>query len=219
MFMEIIMRLNPDDFDEYEHPENLGGGGGGGGRKKKKEEHRGSKTVAKIAETAKLHQLENRANTAGSGEKAPVAEIQKVIDYVNSVDEGSVEMKQLSRYIDWLKTNINSIEDLTVDKSEVGEMEKMTATLGAGGGGKDTSRNARRGTHLLTGIKEKSQDDRGAERNIDDVMKKITETLQVHLRNWKTIMMVTQTKEERAKKSPTDLVKLEGEVLRRASLG
>ncbi|KKT41355.1 MAG: hypothetical protein UW64_C0023G0016 [Microgenomates group bacterium GW2011_GWC1_44_37] len=206
--------LNPDDFDDFE-PGGARGGGGGGGRGGKKK-RQGDKTVSEIARTAVLNQLENKINTSEGGEKSPIAEVQDVIDYVNKADQGSTEMKHLLRYIEWLKANINSIDELMVDKSEVGEMEKMTATLGAGGGGKDTSNNARRGTHLITGITAKSQDDRRAEGNVDDVLDKIKKALQVHLRNWITIMVVTQTQKERVKKSPIDLSKLEEEVLKKA---
>lgn len=206
------MEIDPEaylDFDE----KFVAKGGGGGGKPKRQ----GAGTIEAIAAEAKKNQLKNKTEDREGAEKSPVDEIQDVIDYVNGEDAGSVEMKNLSRYIDWLKANINSIDSLVVDKSEIGPMEKMTATLGAGGGGKDTSRNARRGTHLLTGIVVKSQDDRRAEPNIQEVIDKIKGKLQTHLRNWVTIMEVTRTQDDREKKKPIDLKKLEEEVLTRAA--
>ncbi len=216
-------RINPEEYGEVVAESYVTKGGGGG--KKKKDGPQGRKTRATQAGEMKLNQLKNVVIEGESGKKTPEKDITDVLLFIKNLDEGDPGMKNLERYIAWVKKNINSIDDLVVEQNEISKLETMTAHLGAGGGGKDTSNNARAATHLLTGIRERSQDERKATGNIISVKEKIREELQQHLRNWRLIMEVVRIKDEqmrskqgRDNSQPVDLNMLLGEeILDRAA--
>lgn len=202
------MKINPDDFEEWGELEGKGGGGGG-----KKDKRQGGKTVEAIGGDAKKNQLKNVAKTRKEGEKSPVDEVQEVVDYVTRQDEGSAERKNLTRYIEWLKTNFGEVDGLDIE-DEMGNWEQMTASVKAGGGGRQTSRNARARTHLITGIRATAEESRQGAPNEEIVMKKIIERLRQHLNNWRTLMLASQSAEDRKKSVSVELGRLEEEVLR-----
>ncbi len=206
--------INPDDYDGWEEVQIRPGGGGGGG---KSQEKQGGLTLRKKAEEMRQNRAVKAIHKGENSEKSPVDDVSEVLSYINKMDEDSVDMKNLTKYISWLKKNINAIEDLVLEDNEIGEMEKMTPTLGAGGGGKDTSNNARAATHSLTGKRETAQDYRDAYHNEIDVKNKMKKSLQTHLRNWVVIMQALQSDKERTDKKSIDFNRLEDEVLRRAS--
>jgi len=209
---EGLDRFELMDFDEEE----TGGGGGGGGGKKKK--HQGDETRLALSADMRKGQLQNAAERSDNDEKSPVDEVQDVLDYINKMDESNVEMKNFTRYLDWLKANINAIDDLVVKESDMSSWEQMTASVHAGGGGRQTSRNARARTHLITGIRASAEKDRKATPNEHIVMEKIEMKLKRHLQNWKVLMMPTYAPEERMTlQKPVDLERLEGFVLDKVS--
>jgi len=207
--------IDPESLGEMYEERNLSKGGGGGG--KKKEKRQSDATKAASAAEMRDNQLQRKLDQSEHGEKTPAKDIEDVIADVMEMDNGDVDMKHLFKYIGWLKANINSIDDLVIPKEEIVNMEMMTATLGAGGGGKDTSNNARAATHLYTGMRIKSQDDRRAQGNVEDLKEKFTARLKHHLGNWKIVMGIGQTEKERKEKAPFDLDKVEDEVLERAT--
>src|SRR3989339_678438 len=152
---------------------------------------------------------------AENSDKSPAAEVQDVLEYIKSQDAGSVEMKCTTQYLGWLKENIHDPDDLVINEGEMSNWEKLTASVKAGGGGRQTSRNARARTHLMTGIRASAEEFRQAYPNETIVMNKIRERLQKHLKNWKVILSASQTDEDRLKQAPVDTGMLEEEVLKR----
>jgi len=121
------------------------------------------------------------------GEKTPEAEIKWVLGSVMRRDEGNLEMLETKKYISWLMEKL-TVVDTDFTKEIYGEFEKLTASVKAGGGGRQTSRNSRARTHLITGIREKSEKDRKAHPNELMVMKKLEESIKKHIDNWRIVL-------------------------------
>jgi len=149
--------------------------GGEKGRKKKKRKE--------VKEGQRKNVLERHKH----GEKTPEAEIDSVLGSLQRRDEGDFEMKATNNYIEWLTARLTEKEfDFT--KEKFGEFEKITSSVKAGGGGRQTSRNSRARTHLITGIRRKSEQDREASPNEVEVMKKLEKSIRKHLENWRVII-------------------------------
>lgn len=149
--------------------------GGDFGRKKKK------------SKESKDGQLRNSLERHDHGEKTPEAEISSVLRFVMKKDLEDTEMRATKEYINWLKNRLEEdLFDISLEK--FGEFEKLTASVKAGGGGRQTSRNSRARTHLITGIREKSEKDRKAYPNEMDVMNKIGLSIKRHLENWRIVI-------------------------------
>ncbi|MBI3282696.1 hypothetical protein HYZ70_01305, partial [Candidatus Curtissbacteria bacterium] len=133
-----------DSYEGYGEAPRRGGGGGGGkkrpvfgekGRRKKKQAE------------GKAGQLAHRQEARSGGERSPVDEVNDVLRYV---------APDPSTYIKWVEKNIN-LPKIELSEEEMSNWEKFTASVHAGGSGRQTSRNARARTHLVTGIRARSE--------------------------------------------------------------
>ena len=189
----MIERLTADEVEDVIERKIYGGGkSGGGGAKKKKPETWGSmgRRKSKRAEGA-TGQKENAANRRENAQKPPAAEVNDVLEHLARQDENDAGMTVLTEYLKWLGRYINNPESVQInEEDECGKWEKFTASVHAGGSGRQTSRNARARTHLITGIRASAQKDKQAEPNQVLVMDKLRRKLIVHVNNWRKLMMV-----------------------------
>lgn len=148
------------------------------GRKKKKHHE------------AKVGQQLNALEKHDHGEKTPTEEVDTVLRFVQRRDEGDLNMKEFAKYVSWLEVSLNS-QEIDIYKENLSEFEKLTASVKAGGGGRQTSRNARARTHLVTGIRATAEKSRQAYPNEEIVMNKLKERVERHLNNWKRILSGT----------------------------
>ena len=139
----------------------------------------------RIAAEAHTGLVKNKINEGEKGVMSPANEIDKVMGYLRNIEQPDKQADAITAYIKWAMQNINKIDLLEVDDKELGVWKCFGATLGAGGGGKDTSQNGRGNTHLVTGIYESCDKDRRAEGNAIVVMEKLRERLKTHLENWR----------------------------------
>lgn len=161
-------------------------GGGGGGKKKRDAFGRGKRDERKTEE-AREGMLANATERHEHGEKSPQAEIDSVLRFLAKQDRDNPDMPALTEYLDWLKSNVASSE-VRLKEEEFGKWEQMTASVHAGGSGRQTSRNARARTHLITGIRATSEESRQGAPNEKIVMDKLKQRLNSHLKNWRTVL-------------------------------
>jgi|CXWL01.1.fsa_nt_gi hypothetical protein len=189
----MIERLTPDEFGDVIEGEIYGDGkSGGGGGKKIKPETWGSRgrRKSKLAE-GKIGQKKNAAERKENDQKSPASEINDVLRYLAKQDKDDAGMTALTEYLEWLGRFINSPESVWInEEDECGKWEKFTASVHAGGSGRQTSKNARARTHLITGIRASAQKDKQAGPNQVLVMGKLRRKLIVHVNNWRKLMMV-----------------------------
>lgn len=173
-------QINLADYEDYFEERSRGGGGG----KKKKKATWGSEGRQKSkGSESRRGQQEGLKYKRERGERSPVDEVSSVIRYLFTQD-----VKLVDRYIDWLAENINEPEDPKMSQTDLSNWEQFTASVKAGGGGRQTSRNARARTHLLTGIRAAAEESRQGEPNEEAVMEKLRLRLIRHLNNWRVVL-------------------------------
>lgn len=185
--------INLDDYDGFGE-EKAGGSGGA-----KKKAFGSDARDQRIAEAAKRNREINRSKKKEAGKRSPLQEVENILIPFVKEQESDFNSDSLKVYLDWIEKNINNLE-IIPNESEFGIFEKMTPHLGAGGGGKDTSNNARARTHIPTGIRIGAhKEGRGAEANEQAVMRKFGPKLNEHVNNWRIVIaswkLEHQTKE------------------------
>src|SRR3989344_6664767 len=174
-----------DVIDEKIH----GRGGSGGGGKKKKAESWGSKgrRIHKGSE-ARLGQVDNAMDRRENDEKSPADEVDSILRYLSEQDGENPSVPGLTKYLDWLMQYINNPDSMRITNDECGKWEQFTASVHAGGSGRQTSRNARARIHLITGIGASAEESRKAMPNQELVMEKLRVKLVTHVSNWRKLM-------------------------------
>ena len=148
---------------------------GGRGRKKKK------------FKEGKIGQTKNALERHAHGEKTPEEEIGFVLASVKRRDGESLEMAETNKYIKWLKERLME-KEFDFGKEKFSEFEKITASVGAGGAGRQTARNARARRHLITSLRVTAEQDRKGFPNEEIVMKKLEKKVRRHLGNWRIVL-------------------------------
>ncbi len=184
-------RLSIDDLIEAIDAEigRAGKSGGGGGKKKREPWGSKGRKGHKGAES-RVGQKTNAAERRENDQKSPGKEVGEVLRYISITDEGNPLMPAGTRYIKWLEMYINNPDSIQVLNEECGKWEQYTASVHAGGSGKQTSRPARARTHLITGIRESAEQSRQAGPNQEIVMEKIKAKLITHVLNWRKLMLL-----------------------------
>lgn len=196
-------QIELDTFEDYEAVPVRGSGGGGKKRPVFGEKGRQKKKLAE----GKSGQLAHRQEARSGGEKSPTEEVNNVLSYIATRDEGKNDMPALTTYLKWVERNIDS-KEIELQEAEMSNWEKFTASVHAGGSGRQTSRNARARTHLITGIRERSEIGRKAFECERDVMEKIKTRLETHLANLRILI-------DAKKGEKVDVSKLEEDILSR----
>lgn len=185
-------RVTEQLVDAIEEEIYRGNKSGGGGGKKKKPESWGSggRRKSKRVEGT-IGQKKNAAERRENAQKSPAAEVNEVLTYLAKQDEDDAEMTALTEYLKWLGRHINNPGTVQINEGEeYGKWELFTASVHAGGSGRQTSKNARARTHLVTGIRASAEKARQAGPNEVLVMKKLRGKLIVHVNNWRKLLMV-----------------------------
>lgn len=172
-----------DEIDAELNPK-----GGSGGAKKPFGSERGRKSK-KLAE-ARVGQRVNASERHESSQKTPSNEIADVIKYIVKKDEKDPNLTAMSNYLEWLTKNITQPENYIQIDQEFENWIGYTASVKAGGGGRQTSNNARRRTHSITGITAEWEKSRKADPNQEKVMKLLKERITKHLMNWRQVLML-----------------------------
>lgn len=184
-----------DSYEDYGLTPSRGGGGGG-----KKRTVFGEKGRLKKKQVeGKAGQFTHRQEARAHGEKSPVDEVNDVLRYVTDFPS----------YVKWVEKNIN-LPEIEPLETEMGNWEKFTASVHAGGSGRQTSRNGRARTHLITGIRARSEVGRRAFECEADVMAKIKARLETHLANIRILIGVKRDEK-------IGFSKLEEEILTRTA--
>lgn len=184
-----LEKLDPEAIAEQIDAELNPRGGSGGTKRVFGTGEKGGRRKKKSAEV-KVGQKINAAERHGSSEKTPSGEIADVINYLIKVDENDPSLTAMSKYLDWLTANIAKPEKYIQVDDEYDIWVGYTASVKAGGGGRQTSNNARRRTHLITGITAEWEKSRKADPNQIKVMKLLRERIVKHLNNWRQILML-----------------------------
>ena len=180
-------KLDPDAIADQIDAE-LNPKGGSGGSKRVFGGQRGRRKK-KIAE-AKVRQIINAAERHDRSEKSPKDEITDVIRYLVKQDEKDTTLSATTKYIEWLTSNIDQPDIYIPVEQEFGNWIGYTASVKAGGGGRQTSNNARRRTHLITGITAEWEKSIKADPNQIKVMKLLRYRIVKHLNNWRQILFL-----------------------------
>lgn len=159
--------------------------------KEKKYPHQGKETRRAQRREIKKGQQKNILKRHEHGEKTPEEEIDSVLRSLKRRDGNDLEMKATNKYIDWLTERMTE-KEFDFEKESFSDFEMMTASVRAGGSGRQTAKNSRARTHLITGIRAKSEQDRKAYPNEEAVMKKLEGRIKKHLNNWRVIISANQ---------------------------
>ncbi len=152
--------------------------GGEKGRKKKKQKE------------VKLGQDKNALERTDHGEKTPESEIASVLSYILRQDKGDVNMPATADYIKWLEERMTE-KEFTFSNESFSDFEQITSSVGAGGAGRQTARNARARRHIVTGIRATAEESRKALPNEKLVMEKLEKRVKRHLENWRLVLSVS----------------------------
>lgn len=184
-------RVTEQLVDAIEEEINRSNKSGGGGKKKKpKSWGSAGRQKSKSAEGA-IGQKSNAVDRRENAQKSPVAEVNGILTYLAKQDEGDAGMPALTEYLKWLGRYIDNPETVQINEGEeCGKWELFTASVHAGGSGRQTSKNARARTHLITGIRASAEKARQAGPNEALVMKKLRGKLVIHVNNWRKLLMV-----------------------------
>lgn len=182
-----LEKLDPEAIAEQIDAELNPKGGSGGAKKVFGSEH--GRRKKKGAE-AKEGQRINAAERHDRSEKSPKDEIADVVRYLIKQDGNDQNLSATSKYIEWLTSSIDQPDIYTPIEQEFGNWIGYTASVKAGGGGRQTSNNARRRTHLITGITAEWEKSRKADPNQEQVMRLVKERIITHLHNWRQILFL-----------------------------
>ena len=147
----------------------------------------GKQTRKAQRKAEKEAQLINALGERENGEQTPVEEINSVLSSLMRRDSNDLDLTETKNYITWLTARLIE-KELDFSKEKFGDFEKITPSVGAGGAGRQTSRNSRARTHLITGIREKSEKDRKSYPNEIKVMEKLKKSLERHIDNWRAVL-------------------------------
>ena len=173
--------------EEYDRQHAERGGGGGKKHRVFGSEGRGKKKAVEAHEGM----VKNRLHRREGGDKSPMSEVMSTMVYLAGKDKEEKEMETLKRYISFVKASIDDPRSLAVSEDDCSDWERLTPSVAAGGGGKDTSRNGRARTHVLTGIRtmaDKRLEGGAATQNEEAVMEKMKQKLEKHVKNLRMVM-------------------------------
>ena len=176
------MKVNPDDYYEYEEQFYKEGGGGGS---KKSDDRKGKKTLKEI----KREQVEA---TEDKNREDMEKNIRKVIE--NFLEEENF----VGKYIDWVNSVLATPEKPLLRAEDL----ELKTTKSSGPGGQNVNKRETKVIliHKPTNIRVENSETRNQERNREKAQKLLEQKIAKHSKNWGTILGQSELTKEKLEK-------------------